>query len=85
MLRAKLAAATHLLSWLVAPAAAQSVEKVGEGDISISLTVYVSSVIATAALTWRLARVDGRRQQQIDDLAKQVDRLCSELKRSKGA
>lgn len=56
-----------------------AVADVTEKEISISVTLYVSSIIATAAFTWAIAKHDSKRARDVELLAERLDRALREL------
>lgn len=54
--------------------------EVTEKEISISLPIYITSIIATASFTWIICRYDSRRGNEIHDLKRECEKMNTELK-----
>jgi len=50
-----------------------------EGDVFISLPIIITSLIATAAFTWTVARYDARQRQMADEARNHLKRLYDRL------
>jgi hypothetical protein len=69
--------------WSVTPVLAQSVQhpmNVPQETITISLPIYIISLLSTAAFTWTVAKYQSSRDQQVQELRQQVQMLTQILK-----
>jgi len=66
--------------WCVTPVLAADLapNAVTEAEITVSLPVYILSIIGTASFTWVVAKYDNERIRKMDRLASQMERLLKE-------
>jgi hypothetical protein len=72
-----------VIFWSVTPILAQSVQSpmtVPQETITISLPIYIISLLSTAAFTWTVAKYQSSRDQQVQELRQQVQMLTQILK-----
>lgn len=79
-----------VLMWCAAPVVAQEAvarlpqsPTVNTEAITVSLAVYISSLLATAGATWIVARYDSARSAEIKELREAVDRLTKKSSETK--
>ncbi len=52
-------------------------------DIRVPLAVYLTSMGGMAVFVWWLAKLDNRRQREVNALAEKVERLTEEVSRGR--
>ena len=50
-----------------------------EGDVFISLPIFITSLIATAAFTWTVARYDARQRRMAEESRDHLERMYERL------
>ena len=73
----------NIIVWISGTIAAAEVSSSSEiltqDKLAISLTIYISSVIATAIATWTIAKYDNKRVQEIRDLKSQLEKISRSI------
>lgn len=72
----KMAAGVILAANLAA--APGATHAITEGEITISLPVYVGSIVSASALAWAVSKFDNKRSRRLERLEDKLDRLLEE-------
>jgi len=66
---------SNLVVWITTPKLINEQISHPSEEITITLAVYVTSLVATAISTWTVAKYDSRRSKDIDFLREELNRL----------